>query len=103
VLAGALSGSAVGVSAGFAAGAIGIETDGAIVDPASRAALYGIKASVGLVPREGIIPLSWTADSVGPFAKSAYDAALLLGAMVGSDSGGAASRWRLPHLPSRRC
>jgi amidase len=83
---GSSSGSTVGVSAGFAAGAIGTETHGSIVSPCSRAALYGIKASVGLIPRKGIVPLSTTADSVGPIAKSAYDAALLLSAMVGCDS-----------------
>jgi amidase len=83
---GSSSGSAVGVSAGFAAGAIGTETHGSIIGPSSRAALYGIKATVGLIPRKGIVPFSTTTDSVGPMAKSAYDTALLLGAMMTCDS-----------------
>jgi amidase len=90
---GSSSGSAVGVSAGFAAASIGVEIDGSIIDPSSRAALFGIKASVGLVSREGIVPTSKTADSLGPMAKSAYDVALLLGAMTGCNLDGPAGMW----------
>jgi amidase len=88
---GSSSGCAVGVSAGFAAGAIGTKTHGSIVAPSSRAALYAIKASVGLISRSGIVPLSLTLDSVGPMAKSAYDVALLLGAMTGCGANDSAS------------
>lgn len=89
---GSSSGSAVGVSAGFAAGAIGTETAGSIMEPSAKAAAYGIKASVGLIPRTGIVPLTITADSVGPIARSTYDVAMLLGAMVGHDTEDRASK-----------
>jgi amidase len=82
---GSSSGSAVGVSAGFAPGAIGTEADGSITLPSGRAAAYGLKASVGLISRTGMVPLASSIISVGPIAKSAYDVAVLLGAMVGSD------------------
>ncbi|KAJ9094744.1 hypothetical protein QFC21_005902 [Naganishia friedmannii] len=82
---GSSSGSGVGTSAGFAAAALGSETDGSIICPANRAALYGIKMSVGLSSRSGVIPISSTQDTTGPMAKSAYDAALILENMVGYD------------------
>lgn len=82
---GSSSGSGVGVSAGFAAAALGSETDGSIICPSNRAALYGIKMSVGLSSRTGVIPISSTQDTTGPMAKSAYDAALILENMVGYD------------------
>jgi amidase len=75
----------VGVSAGFAAAALGSETDGSIICPSNRAALYGIKMSVGLSSRSGVIPISSTQDTTGPMAKSSYDAALILENMVGYD------------------
>lgn len=83
--AGSSSGSAVGVSAGFAAGAIGTDTTGSNLEPSSRAALFGMRASVGLISRTGLLPTTSTGDTLGPIAKSAYDAALLLDAMVGYD------------------
>jgi amidase len=82
---GSSSGSAVGVSAGFAPAALGSETDGSLVCPANRAALYTIRMSVGLSSRSGVIPISSTQDTVGPMAKSTYDAALILENMVGFD------------------
>jgi amidase len=82
---GSSSGSGIGVSAGFAAASLGSETDGSIICPSNRAALYGIKMSVGLSSRSGIIPISSTQDTSGPMAKSAYDAALILENMVGYD------------------
>lgn len=82
---GSSSGSGIGVSAGFAAASLGSETDGSIICPSNRAALYGIKMSVGLSSRSGIIPISSTQDTAGPMAKSAYDAALILENMVGYD------------------
>ena len=82
---GSSSGSAVGTSAGFCAAALGSETDGSLVCPSNRAALYTIRMSVGLSSRTGVIPISSTQDTVGPMAKSAYDCALILENMVGFD------------------
>ncbi|CDZ97832.1 Amidases [Phaffia rhodozyma] len=82
---GSSSGSAVGVSAGWAASSLGSETDGSIVCPSNRAALFGIKPSVGLVSRAGVVPISSTQDTTGPIAKSTYDAALLLETIAGFD------------------
>jgi len=82
---GSSSGSAVGTSAGFSAAALGSETDGSLVCPGNRAALYVIRMSVGLSSRTGVIPISSTQDTVGPMAKSTYDAALILENMVGFD------------------
>lgn len=89
---GSSSGSAVGVSAGFAPAALGSETDGSIVSPAARAAAYGIKPSIGLVSRSGVIPIGASQDTVGPIAKSTYDAALLLQSIAGYDERDKASR-----------
>ncbi|KAJ9124753.1 hypothetical protein QFC24_003121 [Naganishia onofrii] len=83
---GSSSGSAVALSAGFAAGTLGSETDGSIIDPAGRAAAYGIKPSIGLVSRSGVIPISSSQDTVGPIVRSTYDAALLLGHLAGYDA-----------------
>lgn len=93
---GSSSGSAVGLSAGFAAGAIGTETDGSLLSPCAKAAAYGLKATVGLISRAGVIPLTRTADTLGPIARSSYDAALLLGAMAGRDDNDPASELYLP-------
>ncbi|KAH6627164.1 amidase signature domain-containing protein [Chaetomium sp. MPI-SDFR-AT-0129] len=75
---GSSSGSAVGVSAGYAPLAIGTETDGSLVCPAGRAALYTIKPTIGLVPQDGIVPISHHFDSAGPMTKSVHDLAILL-------------------------
>ncbi|KAJ9100953.1 hypothetical protein QFC19_005349 [Naganishia cerealis] len=83
---GSSSGSAVAISAGFAAGTLGSETDGSIIDPAGRAAAYGIKPSIGLVSRSGVIPISSSQDTVGPIVRSTYDAALLLTHLAGYDA-----------------
>ncbi|ORX39547.1 amidase signature domain-containing protein [Kockovaella imperatae] len=79
---GSSSGSAVGVSAGFSSASLGSETDGSLVCPANRAALYTIRMSVGLSSRTGVIPISSTQDTTGPMAKSTYDCALILENMV---------------------
>lgn len=94
---GSSSGSAVGVSAGFAPASLGSETDGSIVSPAARAAAYGIKPSIGLVSRSGVIPIAASQDTVGPIAKSTYDAALLLQIIAGYDEKDQASE---PFCPS---
>jgi amidase len=82
---GSSSGSAVGVSAGYAPLAIGTETDGSLVCPAGRAALYTIKPTIGLVPQEGIVPISSHFDSAGPMTKSTYDLAALLDVLASRD------------------
>ncbi|MBS6175444.1 amidase [Emergencia timonensis] len=83
---GSSSGCAVGVAAGFALAAIGTETSGSIIKPSVHSSLIGLKPSMGLVSRSGIIPISRTQDTAGPMAKTAEDAAILLDIMAGSDS-----------------
>ena len=82
---GSSSGSAVGVAASLAPLAVGTETDGSIVCPASLNGIVGIKPTVGVVSRIGIIPISHTQDTAGPMAKTVLGAALLLQSMVGFD------------------
>ncbi len=82
---GSSSGSAAAVAAGLAAAAIGTETDGSISCPSSMNGVVGLKPTVGLVSRTGIVPISHTQDTAGPIARTVRDAALLLGAMAGSD------------------
>ena len=84
---GSSSGSAVAVAAGFCAVAIGTETDGSILNPCSMNGLVGIKPTVGLVSRAGIVPIAASQDTAGPMARSVADAALLLGALAGTDPG----------------
>nr|POF02552.1 putative j domain-containing protein c4h3.01 [Quercus suber] len=75
---GSSAGSAVAVSAGYAPCSIGTETDGSLIVPAARAALYTMKPTIGLVPQNGIVPISHTFDSAGPMVKTPFDLALLL-------------------------
>jgi amidase len=82
---GSSSGSAVAVSASLCAAAVGTETDGSIVSPCSVCGVVGIKPTVGLVSRAGIIPISRSQDTAGPIARTVADAAALLGAMSGAD------------------
>lgn len=88
---GSSSGSAVAVSASLSAVAIGTETDGSVVCPAGINGIVGIKPTVGLVSRSGIIPIAHSQDTAGPMARSVRDAAILLSAMTGVDSADAAS------------
>ncbi|MET0548038.1 MAG: amidase [Xanthomonas sp.] len=88
---GSSSGSGAAVAANLAAAAIGTETDGSIVCPSSVAGLVGIKPTVGLVSRSGIIPISHSQDTAGPMARSVADAATLLSAMVGRDDADSAT------------
>jgi amidase len=83
---GSSSGSAVAVAANLAAISVGTETDGSIICPAAINALVGIKPTVGLVSRAGIVPISHSQDTAGPMARSVADAALLLTALVGADA-----------------
>jgi len=82
---GSSSGTGAGISANLAAAGIGTETDGSIVCPSSSNGLAGIKPTVGLVSRSGIIPLSHSQDSAGPMCRTLRDAAILLGALTGVD------------------
>lgn len=82
---GSSSGSGVAVSANLCTVAIGTETDGSIVCPSSNNGIVGIKPTVGLVSRSGIIPISHSQDTAGPMARTVEDAAILLGAIVGID------------------
>ena len=79
---GSSSGSAAAVAANFTAVAIGTETDGSIVGPANNCGVVGIKPTVGLVSRAGVIPISHTQDTVGPHARTVADAAAVLSAIV---------------------
>jgi amidase len=82
---GSSSGSAVAVSANLCPLSIGTETNGSIISPASISGIVGIKPTVGLVGRSGIIPISESQDTAGPMARTVRDAALLLGALTGVD------------------
>jgi amidase len=82
---GSSSGTGAGISANLAAVGVGTETDGSIVCPSSANGLAGIKPTVGLISRSGIIPISHTQDSAGPMCRTVRDAAILLGAMIGVD------------------
>ncbi|GGG14848.1 amidase [Paenibacillus albidus] len=82
---GSSSGSAAAVAANLAAAAIGTETAGSITGPASQHFLVGIKPTVGLASRSGIIPISVSQDTPGPLARTVTDAAILLGAITGID------------------
>lgn len=86
---GSSSGSGVAVAANLCAIAIGTETDGSITCPASINNIVGIKPTVGLWSRSGIIPISATQDTAGPMARTVKDAAILLGLLAGEDKGDA--------------
>ncbi|WP_169090964.1 amidase family protein [Paenibacillus sp. PL91] len=82
---GSSSGSAAAAAANLGAAAIGTETSGSIISPASQTSLVGIKPTIGLVSRSGIIPITNSQDTAGPMARTVADAAILLGAMTGAD------------------
>jgi amidase len=88
---GSSSGTGAGISANLAAIGIGTETDGSIVCPSSSNGLAGIKPTVGLVSRAGIIPISHSQDGAGPMCRTVRDAAILLGALTGVDPDDAAT------------
>lgn len=83
---GSSSGSAVAVAAGLVPFAIGSETSGSIVTPASYCGVTALRPTYGLVSRHGAMALSWTLDKLGPFARSAEDCGLILQVMAGKDS-----------------
>jgi amidase len=83
---GSSSGSASAVAANLCAASVGTETDGSILCPASINGVVGIKPTVGLTSRSGVIPISHSQDTVGPFARTVADAAILLGTLAGEDA-----------------
>jgi amidase len=83
---GSSSGTGAAISANLAALGLGTETDGSVVCPSSMCGIVGIKPTVGLISRSGIIPISHSQDTAGPMARSVRDAAILLGALTGIDS-----------------
>jgi amidase len=96
---GSSSGSAAATAASLCAAAVGTETDGSIVSPSSICGLVGVKPTVGLLSRAGIVPIAHSQDTAGPMARTVTDAALLLGAMLGfdaADAATAAARGRAP-------
>jgi len=82
---GSSSGTGAAVSANLCVAGVGTETDGSVVCPSSANGLAGLKPTVGLVSRSGIIPISHSQDTAGPMARTVRDVAILLGAMVGAD------------------
>jgi amidase len=95
---GSSSGSAAAVAANLCALAVGTETDGSIVCPSSANGIVGLKPTLGLVSRAGIIPIAHSQDTAGPMARTVRDAALLLGALVGADDRDPASAEAAGHL-----
>ncbi len=89
---GSSSGSGAAMAASLAALAVGTETDGSIISPANVNGIVGMKPTLGLVSRNGIIPLSHSQDTAGPMARTVADAAALLSAMAGSDARDDATR-----------
>jgi amidase len=88
---GSSSGSAAGVAASLAQVAIGTETDGSIVCPSGQTGVVGLKPTLGLVSRDGIVPISAEQDTAGPIARHAIDAAILLDVVAGADPADAAT------------
>ncbi|MBV8507847.1 MAG: amidase [Alphaproteobacteria bacterium] len=82
---GSSSGSAVAVAAGLAAAAIGTETSGSLLSPASQNGVVTIKPTVGLISRAGIVPIAHSQDTAGPLTRTVEDAAILLNALAGAD------------------
>jgi amidase len=82
---GSSSGTGAAVSANLSVAGVGTETDGSVVCPSSSNGLAGLKPTVGLVSRSGIVPISHSQDTAGPMARTVRDVAILLGAMAGAD------------------
>jgi amidase len=89
---GSSSGSGAAVSANFAAAAIGTETDGSIICPSTTCGIVGIKPTLGLISRSGIIPISHSQDTAGPMARCVADAAALLSVLTGVDARDSATK-----------
>src|SRR5205814_473126 len=89
---GSSSGSGAAAAANLCAAAIGTETDGSVVCPSSANSLVGIKPTLGLVSRAGIIPIAHSQDTAGPMARTVSDVAVLLGALTGIDINDSATK-----------
>lgn len=100
---GSSSGSAVAVSAGLCTVAVGTETNGSIVSPASVSGIVGLKPTLGLVSRRGIIPLATSFDTAGPMARTVADAATLLSALAGVDPEDPVTRAQTDHFGTTGC
>jgi amidase len=83
---GSSSGTGSSIAANLAAVGVGTETDGSIICPSATCGIIGIKPTLGLVSRSGVIPIAHSQDTAGPMARTVTDAAILLGALVGTDS-----------------
>jgi len=94
---GSSSGTGVGVAADLATVGVGTETDGSIVCPSGQNGIVGIKPTLGLVSRSGIVPITADQDTSGPMARNVTDAAVLLGAMTGVDPTDAATAAQTGH------
>jgi amidase len=94
---GSSSGSAVAAAASMTAVAVGTETDGSIICPASASGVVGLKPTVGLVSRSGIIPISASQDTAGPMGRTVRDVAIVLGVMAGADPADPATRGARAH------
>lgn len=90
---GSSTGSAAAVAMSFATAAVGTETSASILSPAIQMSVVGIKPTVGLISRAGVIPFSYSQDTAGPMARTVADAAVLLGALAGRDEDDPAT-WR---------
>lgn len=100
---GSSSGTGAAISANFAAAGIGTETDGSIVCPSATNGLVGIKPTLGLISRAGIVPIAHSQDTAGPMARSVADAVLLLNAIIGGDSRDPASAAGEKHRVDYTC
>ena len=96
---GSSAGTGTAISASLASLGVGTETDGSILCPSSVAGLVGLKPTVGLVSRNGIIPISISQDTAGPMTRTVADAALLLGAMAGVDEADPAGHAAAGNIP----
>src|SRR5207249_4187742 len=94
---GSSSGSGGAIAANFAAAAVGTETDGSVISPSAANSLVGIKPTLGLIGRSGIVPIAHSQDTAGPMARTVRDAAILLGAMVGVDARDTATKGQKAH------
>ncbi|RCS27329.1 amidase [Polaribacter sp. WD7] len=89
---GSSSGSGVAVAANYAVAAVGTETSGSITSPSSQNSVVGLKPTIGVLSRSGIVPISTTLDTPGPMTKSVIDNAIFVDAMLGYDTSDAASK-----------
>jgi len=94
---GSSSGSAAAVAAGFCPGAIGTDTDGSVICPSQTNGIVGLRPTLGLLSRSGIIPIAHSQDTAGPMARTVEDAAILLGALTGVDAMDDATRASKTH------